>query len=105
MYRMVVINLMPEEPESWEEHYFGVHVPLAAKFPNLRRLTVNKISQIIAGDDSYYTVAELDWDSKEAMLEDLKSPQGKASSEDSAQHPNKRIIFAYEVKEYPIQRR
>ncbi len=34
---MIVIYKHPANPEAFDEHYFGVHIPLAKKLPGLRK--------------------------------------------------------------------
>ena len=38
MAKMVVIYKHPSNPQAFDEHYFGVHIPLAKKLPGLREV-------------------------------------------------------------------
>ena len=35
MARMLVVYRTPNDPEAFDEHYFGVHVPMARQLPGL----------------------------------------------------------------------
>ena len=42
MARMVVIYKAPKDPKAFDQHYFGVHVPMAKILPGLRGYDVSR---------------------------------------------------------------
>jgi len=77
MVRFMVLYQPPADAEAFEKHYFGFHVPLAKRLPGLRRYTVSRNPSDVRGPDSYYMVAELDWDDMDSLRQDFASPLGK----------------------------
>jgi uncharacterized protein (TIGR02118 family) len=82
MVRFLVLYDQPEDPEAFDRHYREVHIPLARKLPGLRRYTISRGARSVRGADSYYLVAELDWDDIEALQQDFQSPEGQATAAD-----------------------
>lgn len=79
---MMVIYKTPRDKESFLEHYFDVHIPLAKK---LRGLIKYKVSQnpvsVITGQD-VFLVGELIFASMEDIKSAFASPEGRACAED-----------------------
>lgn len=78
MYTLYAVWSKPadEDIEAFEEHYTGTHGPLASKVPNLRRFLTTRTSDGLAGGDpAFYRVAEMSFDSKEALEEAEESEQ------------------------------
>ena len=42
MFQVTVLYNHPEDPARFDEHYDGVHAPLAATIPGLQRYTVTR---------------------------------------------------------------
>ena len=74
----------PENPVAFEEHYFGSHVPLVEKTPGLVANRVHRVTRQFVGQPAYFLVAELVFESAEAMKAGFKSPEWAASGEDLA---------------------
>jgi len=81
MVRFLVLYDTPEDPAAFDKHYNEVHIPLAKQLPGLRRYTVSKNVAPVRGKQ-YYLVAELDWESTEAMQAAFGSEIGKQSAAD-----------------------
>ena len=83
MYQLTVLYNHPEDPEAFGKHYHEVHAPLAKKAPGLTNYTLNWCEQ--GPDDSqppYHLIAVLTWDSKDALLAALGSPEFQAAGAD-----------------------
>jgi uncharacterized protein (TIGR02118 family) len=65
----------PEDEAAFEEHYLNVHCPKAAAVPGIRRLILTRCEGFEGGDGPHYRVAELGWDSREALEECEKSEE------------------------------
>lgn len=82
MVKLVAIYRKPEDVEAFDKHYFEVHAPLAEKMPGLLKMEVSKIVGSPAGESDLHLMAEMYFESKEAMMEALSSPEGRASGKD-----------------------
>jgi uncharacterized protein (TIGR02118 family) len=87
----------PTDPEAFDRHYRGVHIPLCRHLPGLRRQVVSRDVAAVRGAP-YYLVAELDWDTMEDLRTAFASPEGRATAEDAARllelAPVRSMIFA-----------
>jgi uncharacterized protein (TIGR02118 family) len=71
----------PEDPAAFEEHYFGGHVPLIEKTPGLLENRVHRVTRQFVGEPTYHLVAELVFESAEAMKAAFRSPEWAAGGE------------------------
>ena len=71
----------PEDPEEFERHYFQTHVPLIEKVPGLLENRVHRVVRQFVGEPAYHLVAELVFESREAMKTAFASEEWKASGE------------------------
>lgn len=70
MYTLYAVWSKPAEGdiEAFEAHYTGTHAPLVSAVPKLRRfLTTRTPDGLAGGDAAFYRVAEMSFDSKEAL--------------------------------------
>ncbi|WNC14194.1 EthD family reductase [Brevibacillus brevis] len=82
MVKLVAIYRKPEDAEAFDKHYEEVHTPLVKKMPGLIKLEVNKIYGTPMGESDLHLIAEMHFESKEALLEALSSPEGRAAGKD-----------------------
>ncbi|MFO0837243.1 MAG: EthD family reductase [Phycisphaerae bacterium] len=82
MVKLIALYTKPADPAAFDAHYRDVHMPLAAKMPGLRRMTVAKVTGSPGGEPRYYQVAELFFDDMNALTTAMKSPEGKAAAKD-----------------------
>lgn len=97
MARMVAIYKTPKDPEAFDKHYFGVHIPLAKKLPGLIIYDVGK-SPIISttGHLDIYCIGTLHFESMAAIKTAFASPQGQACAADrKVLAPNKDDVQIY----------
>src|ERR1700712_871287 len=71
----------PDDPADFESHYFGTHVPLVEKTPGLVENRVHRVKRQFVGEPAYHLVAELVFESPEAMKQAFASEEWKASGE------------------------
>jgi uncharacterized protein (TIGR02118 family) len=81
MVRFLVLYNTPEDPAEFDRYYREVHIPLAKKLPGLRRYTVSRDAAVIRGD-TFYLVAELDFDDRAALRAAFESADGQAAAAD-----------------------
>jgi uncharacterized protein (TIGR02118 family) len=82
MVRFLVLYDMPEDPAAFDKHYNEIHIPLAKQLPGLLRYTVSRNIAPVRGGKQYYLVAELDWESTEAMQAAFASEIGRETGAD-----------------------
>lgn len=78
MYKLYAFWTAPsaEDADAFEEHYTGVHAPLARAVPHLKKLVTTRTADgLEGGEPAYYRVAEMVFESKEALEESTHSPQ------------------------------
>ena len=85
MVRFLVVYETPSDPAGFDLHYQQVHIPLGKKLPGLRRYTVSRNAAAVRGGESFYLVAELDWDDMDALRAAFCSPEGQATARDVAE--------------------
>ena len=84
MHRLVVSYGQPTDAGEFDRHYREVHVGLAQAIPGLRRFTMGHPAAMDPGAPAPYLVAELDFDSAEALGTGMNSPAGRAAGADVA---------------------
>ena len=83
MAKMTVIYREPKDREFFERHYFQVHVPLAKQLPGLLKYEINEGSVIsTTGDLEPFRVANLYFETMEAMMESFRSDIGQKCAAD-----------------------
>jgi uncharacterized protein (TIGR02118 family) len=82
MVRVLVLYNAPADPEAFDRYYEETHIPLAKQLPGLLRYTVSKNLAALGGDAKYHLIAELDWESTEAMQAAFASPIGAETAAD-----------------------
>jgi uncharacterized protein (TIGR02118 family) len=82
MLKLIALFRKPPEPDDFDKHYFGVHIPLVRKYPGLRNVEVTRVTGAPIGEAKFHLMAEMYFDSKDAMDAALASPEGKAVTRD-----------------------
>jgi uncharacterized protein (TIGR02118 family) len=82
MVKLVALYRKPEDVAAFDAHYNGTHLPLTRKVPGLRRLEITRITGAPMGETKFHVMAELYYDSVEAMNAANASPEGKATVRD-----------------------
>ncbi len=100
MVRLLVLYNTPEDPEAFDRYYTENHIPLAKQLPGLIRYTVSRNAATLGGDAKYHLVAELDWESVEAMQAAFGSEIGRQTTADVPKFATGGAsLLAYEVAE------
>src|ERR1700677_4469660 len=83
MAKLLVLYNQPADPAAFDHHYFHTHVPIAKKIHGMRSFTVSTGKPtMVAGSLSPYLIAELEFDSVEALRAAMASPEGQAAAKD-----------------------
>ncbi|MGY1640034.1 EthD family reductase [Geodermatophilus sp. SYSU D00703] len=82
VHRLVVSYGQPQDPGAFDEYYRDTHVPLAMGMPGVIRFATGHAQALDPSQQVPYLVAELDFESEEAMGKAFASPEGKAAAAD-----------------------
>jgi len=82
MIKLIALYKKPSDIAAFDEHYAAVHTPLVRKYPGLKKLEITRITGAPIGESKYHVMAEMYWDTKQAMDTALASPEGKAVIKD-----------------------
>jgi uncharacterized protein (TIGR02118 family) len=82
VHRLVVSYGQPEDPAAFDAYYRDTHAPLASAQPGLVRFVFGHPRSLDPSQEAPYLVAELDFDSEQAMGESMSSPEGRAAGKD-----------------------
>jgi uncharacterized protein (TIGR02118 family) len=82
VHRLIVQYGQPTDPADFDRHYREVHVPLVQAVPGLLRFTVGHPRSMDPRTPAPYAIAELDFESAQAMGEALGTEAGKATAAD-----------------------
>lgn len=82
MIKLIALYKTPENPAEFDKHYAEVHTPLVKKMPGLHKLEVARITGAPIGEPKHYLIAEMYFDSLDALNASMASPEGKATARD-----------------------
>ena len=88
MYKLIATwrDIRPEDEAAFEKHYREVHGPLAARVPGLARITLTRTSDgLEGGGSSFHRVAEMAFESPEAMERSSESDAWAAMRQDAGE--------------------
>ena len=95
VHRLVVSYGQPADPAAFDSYYRETHAPLALQQPGLVRLTYGHAASLDPSTPAPYLVAELDFDSEEAMGASMASPEGRAAAKDIANFATGGVTFTH----------
>jgi uncharacterized protein (TIGR02118 family) len=95
VHRLMVSYGQPEDPAAFEAYYRETHTPLALRQPGLLRLSVGHPRPLNPSQAVPYLVAELDFESEEAMQDTLATPEGRAAGKDLGNFATGGFTFAH----------
>lgn len=82
MVKLIALYRKPQDVEEFDKHYDEIHTPLVKKMPGLRKLEITRITGAPIGGTPFYLMAEMYFDSLDAMHAANSSPEGKATARD-----------------------
>ncbi len=83
MIQLTALYGYPQDTAAFDRYYQQTHVPLAMKIPGLKGYTANKATSLDSNERSpYYLIADLYFESMEALQAALQSPEGQATAGD-----------------------
>ncbi|MCC8251263.1 EthD family reductase [Saccharothrix luteola] len=103
MVKYVALYRKPADVEAFDEAYFTSHLPLVERTPGLLRAEVAKVSRVFVpgflGEHEPHVVAEMYFESAEAMKQAFRSPEWQAAGANLAEIGGVELVamFAAEV--------
>ena len=101
MAKMTAIYKTPKDIESFERHYFDVHVPLAKQLPGLIKYEISDAEIASTTGHTAYRIANLYFESVEAMMNAFRSEIGqKCAADRKILADNEEVqIYLYETRD------
>ena len=100
MIKLIALYRKPTDVASFDKHYHEAHIPLLKKIPGLRKVELTKITGAPLGESKYHLMAEMYYDSLDAMNAGNASPEGRAAGKDLMSFEADVVtLFLGEVKE------
>ncbi len=100
MVKLVALYRKPADPAAFDQAYFGTHVPLVNKIPNLRRVDVSRVTGAPRGEPEFYLITEMYFDDKAAMDAAMASSENAEAGKNLMSFARGIVtfVFADEVK-------
>jgi uncharacterized protein (TIGR02118 family) len=95
--KLVVLYTQPSDPEAFDRHYLGTHVPLVNAIPGLQRAETGQITAAIDGGElTHYRIAQLYFADDAALQAAFASDEGQATAADYQEiaPPGSRMFLA-----------
>jgi uncharacterized protein (TIGR02118 family) len=84
--KLVVLYAQPDDPDAFDRHYLGTHMPLVNAMPGLERAETGRlVAAVDGGEQTYYRVAELYFADQAALEASFGSEPGQATGADYQQ--------------------
>jgi len=110
MIKYVALYRKPADQETFERRYFDEHMPLIARTPGLVRTEVAKVARVFVpgflANAEPYLIAELYFESKDAMKAAFGSPEWQAAGANLAEIGGMEVVamFSAEVGQDEVGR-
>jgi uncharacterized protein (TIGR02118 family) len=82
MVKLVALFKKPSDTNSFEEHYWNVHVPLVRKMPGIKRLETGRVTGAPMSSPQFFRIAEMYFEDQQALNAAMMSPDGIAAAKD-----------------------
>jgi uncharacterized protein (TIGR02118 family) len=83
MVKLTVLYNHPEDPAAFESYYAATHMPLVGAINGVIKAEVTKfLPEADGSNPAYYRLAELYFESPEALQQSMGSPEGQATAAD-----------------------
>jgi uncharacterized protein (TIGR02118 family) len=90
----------PDDPAEFERNYFGSHVPLVERTPGLLENRVHRVTRRFVGEPGYHLLAELVFESPEAMKQAFASEEWAASGRDLQSWGGMELVTMFSAEPY-----
>ena len=80
MVKLIALFRPPADPDAFDRHYFGVHLPRLRAIPGVEKVEITRITGSPIGEPKYHLMAEMYYQSADAMDAANASPEGVAAA-------------------------
>lgn len=84
MYQITIIYNQPTDPAAFDDYYSAKHVPLVDAITGVSAFSFDKCESLDETPPAAYALAQLRFESKDAAVQALGSPEGQAAAGDVA---------------------
>jgi uncharacterized protein (TIGR02118 family) len=78
MVKVTVLLPKPENQQAFDDHYFGIHVPLVENLPQVQDVSILRTFEVQNMSIHPYIVAQFSFENREVMDQSLASAEGEA---------------------------
>ncbi len=83
MVRLIALFNRPEDAAAFDAHYRDVHMPIVRRYPGLRSVRLHRLAPLPGPHATpFYLMAEMVFDSSEALDAAIASEAGRESGRD-----------------------
>ncbi|WP_158211550.1 EthD family reductase [Alkalihalobacterium alkalinitrilicum] len=82
MAKVIIMYEQPKDADGFESYYFGVHLPLAKKIPNIKNEAIHRVVRTQNTDLNLYLIVELEFESLEVLQQAMATPEADATVAD-----------------------
>lgn len=82
MHKLVVLYPAPEDANQFLDYYENTHLPLVASLPGILSFSYAPVQGFGSAAAPYFVLFEACFDSHQALMAALQSPQGRAVAAD-----------------------
>lgn len=105
MIKYVALYRKPADTDTFDRRYFAEHMPLVSETPGLVRAEVAKVARVFVpgflGDAEPYLVAELYFESKDAMKAAFGTPEWKAAGANLTEIGGMEVVTMFSAEVVP----
>jgi uncharacterized protein (TIGR02118 family) len=100
MIKLVALFKRPDDVETFDQHYEGVHAPLMRKVPGLERMEVVRNLKAFRGEPEHYLIAEMYFRDQASFDAAMASEENRAAGKDLMSFARGYVTLVYgEVQE------
>jgi uncharacterized protein (TIGR02118 family) len=92
---LIVLYRMPNDPERFEKYYREVHGPITSKLPGLKGYKYGPARALDGGPGEFFWYWSGTFDSRQAALDALASPEGLAGAADVPNYYHDDPLFMF----------
>jgi len=102
MIKYIALYKKPADVEEFDEKYFSSHLPIVAKTPGLLRAEVAKVQRVFVpgflGDTDLHLVADMYFESADAMKAAFASPEWQAAGVNLAEIDGLELVAMFSAE-------
>ena len=99
MVKLIALYKKPQDAATFDQVYFGEHIPVVKTWPGLRRTEINRVTGSLMGEPEYYLTASMYFDDVDALNKALASEQGREAARSLRKLGAELTLFTADVEE------